>query len=114
MAGKPVTSRRRLFIREWRAYRDDMSQEELADRVGMTAGNLSNLENAKINYTQDTLERVAEALNCHVVDLLTRAPQDSPNLFALWDRASQAKRATMLAVAEAILREPEDPTSKRN
>src|SRR4051812_46515286 len=76
--------RRALFIKEWRKFRGDISQEELAGRIDMSAGNLSLLERGLINYTQDTLERLADALDCTTVDLLTRDPSESESLWSLW------------------------------
>lgn len=63
----------RHYIREWRRYRG-LTIERLAERVGITAGALSQLENGKFNYTQPTLESLAEALACSPGDLLIRDP----------------------------------------
>jgi transcriptional regulator with XRE-family HTH domain len=52
---------RSTFIRQWRHHRG-LTQERLADRVGMTGGNLSKIENGNTGYTQATLEALADAL----------------------------------------------------
>lgn len=62
------------FIRAWRKYRG-LTQEQLAERIEMTSGAISQLENGIINYTQPTLEAIAYALNCEPGDLLSRDPR---------------------------------------
>lgn len=56
------------FIREWRK-KARMTQEKLAEQIGLTPGAISQLENGIINYTQPTIENVAAALGCSVADL---------------------------------------------
>lgn len=82
MAKKPALSATaktpKHFIHEWRKHRR-VTQEELAAAIGLTSGAISQLERGVINYTQPTLESVADALNCKPSDLLgrdPRAPQD--------------------------------------
>lgn len=99
--------RRPTFIKEWREFRG-YSQEELADRISMTGGNLSLLERGLINYTQDTLDRLAAALECTVIDLLSRDPKNSDTLFNLWRQASPTKQATMIEIGKTILKAPDD------
>jgi transcriptional regulator with XRE-family HTH domain len=63
----------RHFIREWRKHRG-LTLEALAERAGMTHGNLSQLERGVINYTQPALEALAKALDCEPADLIMRDP----------------------------------------
>lgn len=102
---KDATPRRPTFILEWREFRG-MSQEELGHRIGMTGGNVSQLERGLINYKQDTLEAAADALDCTVVDLLTRKPEESESMFELWRQANDTDRRTFQAIAKEILRAP--------
>jgi transcriptional regulator with XRE-family HTH domain len=74
--GNPA-KRRRTFIKEWREFRDNMSQERLAELIGGTKASVSRVESGKAGYTQDFLEAVADALGCHVSDLLTRMPTEA-------------------------------------
>lgn len=62
------------FLREWRKYRR-LTQEELAERIDVTAGAISQLENGLINYTQPTLEALADALDCAPGDILSKDPR---------------------------------------
>lgn len=72
----------RHYIREWRKYRG-LTQEQLAERIGVTHGALSQLERGIINYTQPTLEILAEALSCEPADLIMRDP--SSEVWTIYD-----------------------------
>ena len=50
-----------------------MTQEQLADAVGMMRGNISRIEAAKHRPTLETLERIAKALKVAVVELIVPA-----------------------------------------
>lgn len=101
--------RRKTFIKEWREFRKagdaKFTQEELAHRAGMSAGNLSLLERGLISYTQDTLERLADALDCDPVDLLTRNPfAQGDEIFDIARRANAADRRQLTEVARVVLK----------
>ena len=99
-------ARRKTYIREWRKFRD-ISQEDLAHAAGMSAGNLSVLENGKINYTQETLERLADALDCEPGDLLSRDPRsDDGEIYAIARDASPAERKQLAELAKVVLKSP--------
>lgn len=94
---------RRTFIRQWRDHRG-LTLERLADRVGMTAGNLSQLERGNQGYTQNTLEALAEALQTDVASLLMRNPQDSEALWSIWDQAKPAERQMLVDIAKTVVK----------
>jgi len=71
---RPKPSRPRHFIRQWRNYRR-LTLEQLAERVGVTHGALSQLERGLVNYTQPMLESLAFALQCEPADLIMRDPE---------------------------------------
>lgn len=48
----------------------------LADQVGITRPNMSNIVNGKTKPSLDTLERIASALNVHISELFEK---DTPN-----------------------------------
>ena len=54
-----------------------MSQEALADVIGITPASLSRIENSNQPYNQRQLELMADTLKCSEGDLLDRDP-DSP------------------------------------
>ncbi len=85
-----------------------MSQEQLAELAGMSPGNLSLLERGEINYTQPTLEALADALDCSVVDLLTRDPKQPGEIFGLWEKATIRQRRQLDQIASTILKTGDD------
>lgn len=95
--------RRRTYIKQWRKHRG-LSQEQLADRINMTAGNLSMIERGLTNYTQETLERMADALNCEPADLLMRNPADPDAIWTIWDEAKPAQKKQIIEVSRALIK----------
>lgn len=89
------------LLRAWRKYRS-MTGEQLAERAGMTPGNISQLENGLIRYSQDGLEALAEALNCRPGELLSVDPSKEDAIWSLWERATAAEKAQIVAVGQAL------------
>jgi DNA-binding Xre family transcriptional regulator len=100
---RPRSQFRRTFIRQWREHRG-LTLERLADRAGMTAGNLSQLERGNQGYTQNTLERLADALQTDVASLLMRDPTDSEALWSIWDQAKPGERRMLVDIAKTVVR----------
>lgn len=98
MAKKQKT---RHFIKEWRKHRD-LSQEELADRMGITRGYVSQVENGKRRYDQLFLEAAAQALNCDPADLLIRDPTDKNAPWSIWDQIDPLQREQAIKVLETF------------
>lgn len=73
MTGYETNSRVGHFVKEWRKHRK-MTQERLAEEANLTSGAISQLEAGIINYTQPTLEALANALGCRSADLLGTDP----------------------------------------
>ncbi|WP_280950086.1 helix-turn-helix transcriptional regulator [Rhizobium sp. LC145] len=86
MDGQP-----RHFIKQWREKRR-MTQEELANAVGMAVSGISILENGKSGYSQQTLEAIAAALGCTPADLISRPPANDN------DWRAKAREAVQLAI----------------
>lgn len=59
-----------VYVRELRK-RAKITQEELAERSGLSTGSISNLETGRNGFTDKSLAAVALALGCQPVDLLT-------------------------------------------
>lgn len=98
---RPKKQYRRTFIREWREYRG-ISQERLAERIGRTPGLVSQVENQKGPYTQETLEAIADALMCEPVDLLVRNPLDPEGIWSIWDRVEPSQRSHAIEVLKTF------------
>jgi len=79
------------YIREWRKYRG-LTQEKLADRIGLSQGNLSRIEKGARKYDQAFLETAARELRCDPADLLVRNPLDPESIWSLWDRVPVPQR----------------------
>lgn len=102
---KIVKPRVRHFIKEWRKYKG-LTQERLASRVELTPGAISQLEGGTVNYTQPTLEALAEALGCEPGDLLRPPPIDAENELAALVMAMNAERkAKALKLLKVLLDE---------
>lgn len=95
-AKKPV----RLYIAEWRKFRNDMSQEQLANRIGSTKSSISRWETGERDITMGALAAIAEALQCEVPDLY-RDPA-RPSADALLRGSSEALRAQAFRLIEAL------------
>ena len=61
------------YIRAWRKERG-MTMMELAEKAGMHQGHLSKLERGLMPYTQQSLERVAQALRVTAGALIDTVP----------------------------------------
>ncbi len=100
------TQRQRTFLKEWREYRN-LTQEKAAERVGIEQPTLSRIERGISPYSQDFLERLADAYMCEPADLLIRNPL-APD--AVWSIADNLRKATpedrqrAAAVIDALLR----------
>lgn len=99
----PRKQYRRTFIRQWRMHRG-LTLERLADRVDMSVSALSYLERGQSGYTQETLERLAEALMTDPASLLIRNPEDPEAIWSIWDQASEDERRQIVEIAGALRR----------
>lgn len=93
----------RQFIRQWRKFRN-LTQEQLAERIEMSPGNLSNIETDKQPVDIRQLAALAYALRCEVVDLLIRNPLEPESIWTLWERAKPAERQQIVELAKVVLR----------
>lgn len=88
---RPKKAKRRYYFREWRKHRG-LTLQRLADRSGLSAGGLSQLETGKQGFTDTTLEVLADALNCEPGDLLTRNPLDKAAPWSVWETLTPMQR----------------------
>ena len=102
----------RHFIRQWRKHRG-LTLERLAERVGVTAGALSQLERGEVNYTQPMLEALAEELRTTPGALVSWPPDKAPtsqpagprsDLHKLADEVSPDEAARLIQMAHLMLR----------
>lgn len=91
------------FIKQWRKFRK-MTQEKLADEIGVAVSTISQLESGKQGYSQATLEALAEALQCDPADLLMRNPTQADPLWAIWDGLDAPARNQLTEIASTFKR----------
>lgn len=96
-----MSKKQRHFIREWRKHRQ-LTQDQLAERIGVDRSYLSKIESGKKRYDQPFLEAAADALRCEPADLIVRDPTQPGSLWSVWDLIPQSDRPQALRVLEAF------------
>lgn len=94
--------RRRIFVSEWRKHRG-LTQEQLAERVGWSVSNVSQLEQGRQGYSQEGLEALADALNCDPGQLLNVNPMKSEGIWSLWETAKPGERDLIINLARQVV-----------
>jgi transcriptional regulator with XRE-family HTH domain len=94
---------RRHFIKQWRKHRG-LTQEQLAERIDVTPGTISQLELGRINYTQHTLELIADALQAAPGDLLNVDPTREGALWSIWEGLDVPARNQVVEIAKTFRR----------
>lgn len=84
-------SKKAHYIREWRKYRG-LTQEQLAERIGITKSYVTKIETGARRYDQPFLEAAAEVLRVAPADLIMRDPSDPEGLWSLWDDLTPPER----------------------
>ena len=72
-----TSPRRGPYIREWRKFRG-LTLVQLGRRIGMDHSAISKIETGKRRYNQNTLQRLAEALETTPAELLNTDPTNLP------------------------------------
>lgn len=93
---------RKTFIRAWRNFRR-LTLEQVGERVGVTAGALSQLERGEVQYTQPMLEALADALSCEPADLLIRDPRHEAGIMLVWNQIPESDRAQVIEVLKTFV-----------
>lgn len=103
----------RHFIREWRKFHG-LTLEQLAERIEVTAGALSQLERGQTNYTQPMLEALARELKTSPGALVSWPPDRDPSrgqpsgpktdLKRLAEEASDEDAQRLMDMARIMLR----------
>lgn len=80
-----------------------MSQEQLADLIGISRVQVSRVENGKRKYDQYFLEQASVALGCTPADLLACDPFNADGLFSLYEQLSPQQRRQLVAIGRTFL-----------
>jgi transcriptional regulator with XRE-family HTH domain len=99
-----MSNRPKWFLKEWRKFRG-LSQDKLAERLGVHKGDISNWEKGKRRYNQDLLEQLADALQCEPADLIMRDPTQPEAIWSIWDHASEGQKEEIRRFAEFTVKE---------
>lgn len=99
----PKPQRRRHFVKEWRKFRH-LTQEQLAERVGVTPGAISQLELGRIGYSQPMLEALAVELKCRPGDLLNVDPTKEGAIWSIWETLDQPTRNQVFQIVKTFQR----------
>ena len=81
-----------------------ITQEQLAERIGLDRAYISKIESGKRRYDQPFLEAVAEALKCEPADLLIRDPSDPEGIWSIYDQLQPVERVQLVEIAKTIKR----------
>ena len=89
------------YIKEWRKHRG-LTQEQLAERIGIARSYLTKIERGTRRYDQPFLEAAADALRCEPGDIIMRDPSDADGIWSVWDTLNPLQRQQAVAVIRAI------------
>src|ERR1700720_909012 len=89
------------YIREWRKHRG-LTQEQLAERIGIARSYLTKIERGDRRYDQPFLEAAADALRCDPGDLIMRDPTGPESIWSIWDTLTLPERIRAVAVIKAM------------
>lgn len=90
-------------IKEWRRHRG-LTQDQLAERIGIDRAYLSKIESGKRRYDQPFLEAAAEILRCEPADLIVRDPTDPDGIWSVWDQLRPVERQQVVEIAKTLKR----------
>ncbi len=98
------------FLKQWRTFRG-LTQEVLAERAGVTPPSISQLENGKQGFTDDSLARLARVLKCTPAELLAFDPTKPYGFLPLFQAAERLQgpaRKQLHDVVKTLLPNPEE------
>ena len=99
---KEVRTRLGARLREWRRLRR-FTQEQLAERAGLSYKFIGEIERGRGNPTVDTLFRLSQALDLDVVDLLGPADSVRPTeIYGLSAREVQLVREAAQSLDDVV------------
>lgn len=99
----PKPERRRHFVKQWRKFKG-LTQEQLAERIGVTPGAISQLEVGRTSYTQQMLEAMAEEFGIKPGDLLNVDPTKEGAMWSIWESLDVPARNQIVDIARTFQR----------
>lgn len=92
-----------LFLKSWRKHRD-LTQQQLAERLGMSDATISRIEKGAQNWDQAFLQAAADVLRCEPVDLLIRDPMEPDSLWSIYGQLTPPERRQAVEVIKTLKR----------
>ena len=89
------------FFRAWREFRS-LTQEQLAERVGMSISSVSQIETGAQGFTDSTLRAFAEGLGVDPGDLLSHDPRVEGAVVDLMRLIRTKDPVTILAIVRGL------------
>jgi DNA-binding Xre family transcriptional regulator len=110
---RPPMQRRRTYFQEWREFSTDLSQTEVAQRIGYNHSSVQRLEAGKLSYNQRWLEVLAKVYRCEPHDLISRDPFGSrairSDVIKAYESAPAEVQRQVMAAARALLKTKTSP-----
>lgn len=97
----PKPQPRRHFVKQWRKFKG-LTQEQLAERIGVTPGAISQLEMGRVRYTQNMLEALADEFGCKPGDILNVDPTKEGAMWSIWENLDIATRNQVVEIARTF------------
>lgn len=110
MAGRPTSNKQGQFpnrVRELRQLVPGLSQEILADRLGVTHSAIGKIERGEVRLTGDKIPALVAALGCHPLELFTPLSLEEREALNILRAATPTGRARILQVMRAVSEVPE-------
>lgn len=93
------------YLRQWRKFRGDLTQEELAEKVGTNANMIGYLEAGERGLSAKWLRRLADALDTTPGMILDHDPFDlDADIVDIWVKGDERQRRQIAEVAKALVR----------
>jgi transcriptional regulator with XRE-family HTH domain len=86
---RPPHKRGTHYIRQWRECKH-VTQEQLAEMLEVDRTTVGKIENHKLPYNQDYLERVSLALGVDIEDLVSVDPSAATQPKLVWSKVEKA------------------------
>lgn len=93
---------RPIKLKQWRKFRG-LSVEKLAELSGVSPGQISLLEQNKAGYSDESLVKLADALQCTRGEILDVDPMKGRPILSLWEEADAETRNQIETVARALV-----------
>lgn len=92
-------------LRAWRLYRNNMTQEQLAEKVGTNANMIGYLESGERGLSAKWLRRLAAALDTTPGMLLDHDPNTlDSDVIDIWSHAGARERRQISEIAKTIVK----------